>query len=209
MRNKLARGMKITTGDFVKAAIVVAVFVCLLVGSFIEIMRVHVYGQYVFNKNYTAHLKRAADANSIELAHKELNLALGYLSSKGITSTTAKNLGFIHDNTGLILEMTENQVSFHLQNVESCRDEAAIRMQDESSVAKTNFLIKLRETLIDTSHNGSTEVTVPTGFYLYPNNTLYGTLVLVVPIVLMIIGFFMPFLAASIMVLRATRGLCS
>lgn len=38
-----------------------------------------------FNANCKGHLKRAADSNTIEMAKKELDIALDYLEKEGLT----------------------------------------------------------------------------------------------------------------------------
>jgi hypothetical protein len=129
-----------------------------------------------YDQNCGGYLKRAADANTVDLAKQELSRALTYINANGIKEgytsvawrTPDEDLGFWHTN-----------LSASLQELDTINTEA-------SQLEKTNALMKLRETLLD--HGDSASVTEPDGISIYPNNVSmawFGWL----SFALMIVGF--------------------
>ena len=116
-----------------------------------------------YNRYCEDYLKRAADANTINIAKVELKKAVDWIESKNLTSgytsvlynTPDEDLGFWYNNLKTSLNELENfnQVS-------------------ATPTDKSNQLIKLRETLLDTTGDG-TQITAPAGISRYPNNTTY------------------------------------
>ena len=80
--------------------------------TFILVCGIRVYKEVIFNINCMGHLKRAADANTIELAKQELGTAINYLKTKDIVSgytsilyrTPNEDIGFWYSNLVASLE---------------------------------------------------------------------------------------------------------
>lgn len=120
--------------------------------------------QSVFLKrDMTGHLKLAADANTIGLAKRELGIAVKYLEDHSYKS------GF----TSIIFETPDEDIGFWYENLSSALKELESAPADVSRLEASNTLIKLRETLLDTSKEGSS-VTVPDGFSIYPYNLAFA-----------------------------------
>ena len=118
-----------------------------------------------FKQNVTGYLKRAADANTIELAEKELTKVIGYLEANNLTS------GY----TSLFWKTPDEEIDYWYQNLKASQVELQ-NLKSESALERTNVLIKLRETLVDVGER--TKVTVPEGMAVYPNNKLWAFLML-------------------------------
>ena len=150
----------------------------LVVGIFVLALWVAItwYLKVDYVQNCGGHLKRAADANTIELAKQELNVALGWMEAEGLTegstyvfyATPNEDIGFWHTNT-----------ASSVKELESVNPEA-------TQLEKTNVLMKLLETLLDHDNNGD-EVTAPPGISRYPHNTGFAIL-LIVGMVMAIVG---------------------
>ena len=133
-----------------------------------------------YDQSCGGYLKRAADANNVDLAKQELARALAWINANdlrdGYTSvawrTPDEDVGFWHTN-----------LTASLQELESVNPEA-------SQLEKTNVLMKLRETLLDQGE--STIVTEPDGISVYPDNVAYawaGWISLIVFLVGCVFGF--------------------
>lgn len=110
-------------------------------------------------------LKRASDANSIELATQELDAALRGIKSRRLTT------GY----TSILYRTPDEDLSFWYRNIVSAQQELVQLPKDSTPLEKTNVLMKLRETLLDSGESGP-HVTAPSGISIYPNNTLYSVL---------------------------------
>lgn len=116
-----------------------------------------------FKQDCGGYLARAANANTVELAIRELARALEYIErndlTEGYTSviyrTPDEDIGYWHDN--LIASLTE------LQEIKP----------DASSLERSNVLMKLRETLMDQGGQGD-HLTIPEGISVYPNNSAFA-----------------------------------
>lgn len=117
-----------------------------------------------FKQNVSGYLKRAADANTIPLAEEEISRALLYLEKQELTS----------GNTGVFIQTPDRDITFWYKNLKASQQELQ-NLNSTSALEKTNVLIKLRETLVDTGE--STKVTVPSGIDVYPNNKLWTFLI--------------------------------
>lgn len=115
------------------------------------------------NINCTGHLKRAADANSVEMAKSELKTAIDYLEEKGFTR------GY----TSVFYNTPDEDIAFFYNNLKASYQELLKVGEESSSLEKSNTLMKLRETLIDHGKEGD-HVTCPNGLSRYPNNLLLG-----------------------------------
>jgi hypothetical protein len=119
----------------------------------------------VFKQNVTGYLKRAADANTIELAEIELSRVIRYLEEQELTT----------GNTSIFWDTPDNEIDFWYQNLKASQKELQ-NLDSDSPLERTNVLMKLRETLVDTGEK--TSVTVPDGLSVYPNNGLWAFLML-------------------------------
>ncbi|PIP65594.1 hypothetical protein COU77_02205 [Candidatus Peregrinibacteria bacterium CG10_big_fil_rev_8_21_14_0_10_49_16] len=108
------------------------------------------------------HLKRAADANTVPLAKKELHTALKNIETKGWTS----------GSTHVLWWTPANDVGYWYENLKSSLEELDKVSPDSTQLERTNLLMKLRETILD--QNGeSLTVTAPGGISLHPYNVSY------------------------------------
>lgn len=114
-----------------------------------------------FKQNVTGYLKRAADANTIELANEELLKALDYLEENNLTG------GY----TSILYKTPDEDISFWYRNLKASQQELQ-NLETESALEKTNVLMKLRETLLDADEDA--DVTVPDGMAVYPHNKFWA-----------------------------------
>jgi len=130
-----------------------------------------------FNRQCAGYLKRASDANSLELAEAELTKALKYCHEREFHTVSGRSLGFYDDHTSIIYTTPNEQISFWYKNIRSSRNELRDVLnqkfkpggKEATSLEKSNVLMKLRETLLDDSDSGH-RVTVPKGLSVYPFN---------------------------------------
>jgi len=121
-----------------------------------------IYKSIRFNIDCGGHLKRAADANSVDLATQEMETAVSYLEREGYTS------GY----TSVLWRTPDEDVGFWYQNLKSALEELKQVKHDTTPLERSNLLMKLRETLVDSGNYGVI-VTVPAGISVFPKNTLY------------------------------------
>lgn len=107
------------------------------------------------------YLKRAADANTIEMAKPNLDTAIEYLEENNLTS------GIV----SIFLKNPANDIKYFYQNLKASQAELEMVDQNATQLEKSNVLMKLRETLVDEVE--STSVTCPDGLSIYPYNLLY------------------------------------
>ena len=135
-------------------------------------MGVRGYNAITFNQDISGHLKRAADANTIELATKEMETALGSIEQRGLTS------GY----TSILYKTPDEDINFWYSNLSDSLSELKTVNPNASQLEKSNVLMKLRETLLDSGEK-STSITCPSGISVYPYNTafcIWGWLSLIV-----------------------------
>ena len=116
-----------------------------------------------FKQNVTGYLKRAADANTMELAEGELTKAINYLETNKITT------GY----TSILWKTPDEDIDYWYRNLKASQLELQ-NLKSESALERTNVLIKLRETLVDVGEK--TKVTMPKGIAVFPNNKLWAIL---------------------------------
>ena len=116
-----------------------------------------------FNFGCEAYLKRAANANTVELARSELEKAIDYIEKNNITE------GIV----SIFLKNPANDIGFWYNNIKSAYEELTNLPEESTPLEKTNVLMKLRESLTDSDENGSTTVISPGGIEIYPNNVLF------------------------------------
>ena len=127
-----------------------------------------------FDINCEQHLKRAADANTIEVAEQELEKAITYLEENNLTT------GIV----SIFWEQPQNDIGFWYNNLISSLEELENLPEDASALEKNTVLMKLHETLTDSGSYG-TVITHPYGISIYPNNVAYfwwGTISLILAI---------------------------
>ena len=145
---------------------------------------IYIYRSVVFDINCGDRIKRAADANTIELATKEMEAVVNYIEAEGMTS------GY----TSVIYRTPDEDVTFWYNNLKSSLGELKKVKPETSQLERSNLLIKLRETLLD-NNNGSVSVTAPKGISVYPNNTafailcIFGIIIFIIGVVLIFIGY--------------------
>ena len=115
-----------------------------------------------FGIDCEGHIKRAADANTVELATQEMRTVVSYLESHGMTS------GY----TSVIYRTPDEDMGFWHKNLKSSLQELEDVSPQATQLEKSNVLMKLRETLLDEGQ--SVSVTSPTGISVFPNNTAYA-----------------------------------
>lgn len=124
---------------------------------------VRTYKNIVFGIRCEGHMKRAADANTIELATQEMETVVNYLEKEGMTS------GY----TSILYRTPNEDLGFLYQNMKMSLEELKKVGPETTQLEKSNILMKLRETLIDAGEHGL-KVTVPAGIAVFPNNTAYA-----------------------------------
>jgi hypothetical protein len=114
-----------------------------------------------FSIDCGGHIKRAADANTVELAVQEMTTVVNYCEDHKLTS------GIV----SIFLKQPKNDVGFWYSNLKSSQKELQKLDTNTSQLEKTNVLMKLRETLVD--HGESVTITAPEGITIYPHNVAY------------------------------------
>ena len=122
----------------------------------------HIVREWQFDLNCTQYIKRAADANTVDLAKEELAKAISYAERKNLTEGTVS----------IFLHQPKNDVGYWYKNVKEAYAELDSLPEDATPLEKTNVLMKLRESLTD---NEGSEITVtkPDGISIYPYNVAY------------------------------------
>ena len=155
-----------------KKAIAVVILCCIpLIGW----CGFRVYKIVVFDIECEGYMKRAADANTVEMAVKEMETVVAYQESRGMTQ------GY----TSVLYRTPDEDVGFWYQNMKASLAELKSIKPDASLLEKSNMLMKLRETLLDEGRG--TQVTVPRGISIYPHNTAC-TFFVIFSVVILIIG---------------------
>lgn len=140
-------------------SIIALVVSCIILGTL-------VVKEITLNQDCTGYLKRASDANSVELAEAELEKTICYVERHGLTS------GY----TSILYQTPDEDLTFWYANLKECQDELDKVDSTTSQLEKTNVLMKLRETLTDASQDG-TSLTYPDGLSRYPHNGMWAVLI--------------------------------
>lgn len=117
-----------------------------------------------FDRNCMGHLKRAANASTVELAARELSVALRYLQTNGLTR------GY----TSVFYKTPDEDIGHWYRNLKGALAELEDTRPDAPAAERNSLLLKLRGTILDRGSNGGDQVTVPEGISLYPHNALFG-----------------------------------
>jgi len=132
------------------AAVFLILYAFLRIGSYIDL-----------EQKCTGRLKRAADANTVQLAKQELEVAVNWLQQKEYTS------GY----TSIIYKTPDEDIGFWYNNLLASLEELEEIVPESTKLEKSNILMKLRETLMDES-----ELTVPSGMIFFPHNRKFAIL---------------------------------
>lgn len=136
-----------------KAFFTILCIVCILIP--IIVYGVAIVKAVQFNVNCISYLEMAADANSVQLAHKHLTTAINYLEANNLTS----------GNTKIFVYKPTCDIGFWYENLKSAQAQLEELSQKEelTDLEESNALMKLRETLLDED-----SVTHPGCISLYP-----------------------------------------
>lgn len=115
--------------------------------------------EIMFNRECGGYMQNAANANSIDLARKEMEKVVKYIDYRHLRP------GF----TSVIYNTPEEDVGFWISNMRSSLEELQQIKPEATSLEKSNVLIKLRETLTHKTKEGGS-ISVPKGISIYPNN---------------------------------------
>ena len=140
-------------------------YLCFALFILVAIFRI--YSNIIFKQELGGHLKRAADANTVELALTELKTSLKYIEDNNLTS------GY----TSVLYETPDEDLSFWYTNIKASAEELE-KSKGASLLEKTNVLLKLRESLMDDGSKGS-RTTYPQGLSIYPYNKEIAILFLI------------------------------
>lgn len=113
-----------------------------------------------FKQECEGYLKQTADASTAALALERLNHAIEYTEANQLTK------GY----TSVLWTTEDENIGFFYQNLKMCQSELEACLIS-SQLEQTNVLMKVRESLMD-----GTEMTIPIGLSLYPNNLIWGIL---------------------------------
>lgn len=117
----------------------------------------------IFNRDCGDHIKRASDANTVEMATDEMRTVIRYLEDNKMTE------GY----TSMLYNTPDEDVGYWYKNLKSSLEELEKVKPETTQLERSNILLKLRETLLDHGDRGDT-VTVPSGISVFPNNIFYA-----------------------------------
>lgn len=113
-----------------------------------------------FSANCGNYLELSADANSIEIAEKQLTKAVDYLEAHNLTSGYTK----------IFVYYPKNDIGMWYDNLKSAQTQLRDMLEQEeiTEFEESNMLMKLRETIL----NNDGCLTIPLGVSLHPNFTI-------------------------------------
>ena len=117
---------------------------------------------FKFEQECGEYLKRAANANTVDLAKSEMTRAIAYLDQHGMTT------GY----TSVLWKTPSEDVGFWHANLKASLDELESIAPAASPLERSNVLMKLRETLMENGNEGDI-LTAPVGISVYPSNTAF------------------------------------
>lgn len=122
--------------------------------------------QVNFTQECGGYLKRATNANTVELAVYNLEKAILYLENNGITT------GY----TSVLWKTPDEDVEYWYKNLKSAYNELK-SLPTDNKLLCDNALMKLKETLIDNTKDGD-RLVVPNGISRYPNNKSWAIFII-------------------------------
>ncbi len=154
---------------------IVFIIVALIIFGAIE------YKEIQFGREIGGHMKRAATANTVDIAISEMQIVVDNMQARGYT----------HGYTSVIYTTPDEDVGFWYNNMVASLNELKKLPANATDLEKSNILMKLERTL--ESNGKETTMVVPFGISRFPDNLLWG-------ILLTIAIFFLPL--GVVMVLR-------
>lgn len=128
---------------------------------FISTITYRAVSDITFNKECGGYLELAANANSIDLAKSNLDKAIQYLERNQLTT------GY----TSIVYNTPDENVTYWYANLKACQHELdKYSVHPGTTLEETNLLMKLRESLTESSEKGQS-IIVPQGMSIFPNNT--------------------------------------
>jgi hypothetical protein len=115
-----------------------------------------------FDRACGGHIKRAGDANTVEMATEEMKVVIKYLEENKMTE------GY----TSVLYNTPDEDIGFWHKNLKSSLEELEKVQPETTQLERSNILLKLRQTLLDHTQSGE-KVTAPDGISVYPNNPVY------------------------------------
>lgn len=121
---------------------------------------VDIYRSTQFNKNCAEYIELAARSTTVEMAKENLDKAITYAETKGVTT----------GDTNIFVDYPTNDINFWYQNLVETRS-ALETLDDSSAFEESNVLLKL-ETLTKQTKYGIAAI-YPDNIYEYPNQVLF------------------------------------
>jgi hypothetical protein len=152
--------------------IIIGIVLCL---PFLLIVGGEIYQGEMFDINIGDHMQRAANANKIDLAKQEMQTVVTNMEKAGMTS------GY----TSVVYTSPDEDVGYWYQNMkEANTDLQSVDADNITRLEESNVLMKLRESLTDSS-DGKSSIAVPEGISRFPNNKpwaygFWGSLILAI-----------------------------
>jgi len=134
-------------------------FLTLGIAGFLLWSTIRIISGIGFDMHCSQYLTRAGNANSVELAKPNIESAIRYLESNGLTN------GIV----SIVLRQPGNDIAFFYSNIKACQDELNKVSENTTQLERSNILMKLRETLLENSKKGE-RVSCPDGISIYPHN---------------------------------------
>lgn len=140
-----------------------AFIITLLVAFTAIVSAVYIVNRIELEQSCLGRLKRAANANSTELAKEELFHALNYMEDNNLTT------GY----TSVFYKTPDEDIGYWYRNIKTAWADINNLPENSSQMEQSNVLMKLRETLLDHGEKGD-KLVYPKGLVFYPNNLLWG-----------------------------------
>lgn len=131
--------------------------------SFLAWSGARLYAAIQFGFHCEAFLRHAADANTIDIARKELQSAINYCEAKNLTS----------GSTSLIFPTDDEDIGLWYTGLKSSQAALDMLPANASRIEKHTALGKLRKTLVDDNNKDNTTLRYPNGIAIYPYNRQY------------------------------------
>lgn len=116
-----------------------------------------------FDRDCAGHIKRAGDANTVEMAKQEMVIVVEYLDENNLTE------GY----TSVLYNTPDEDIGFWYKNLRSSLEELEKVRPETSQLERSNILLKLRQTLLDNTKGGE-QTTEPDAISVFPNNKEYA-----------------------------------
>lgn len=118
-----------------------------------------------YENQVRGHLKRAADAQTVEMAREELAIAVHNLEARNLTS------GY----TSVFYNTPDEDIGFWYRNLNASLTELTNLPAAATLLERSNILMRLRSTLLHHGDKGES-VNEPEGIEMFPSNTAFSML---------------------------------